>query len=162
MILATGAMLIIPWIVAQSTTDLTRTLFGRSDLELILSSPVETRSLLAARALSIAIGAVASVGLLLAPLADAAALRGGAHWLALYPALLAAGLMGTGLGVILAMGLILAFGPRRARVLSQIAATTVGAVFVLGAQAVAMLPDRMRAAVLSALEPPARRRRRPA
>ena len=155
MILATGAMLIIPWIVAQSTTDLTRTLFGRSDLELILSSPVETRSLLAARALSIAIGAVASVGLLLAPLADAAALRGGAHWLALYPALLAAGLMGTGLGVILAMGLVLAFGPRRARVLSQIAATTVGAVFVLGAQAVAMLPDRMRAAVLSTLEPPA-------
>jgi ABC-2 type transport system permease protein len=154
MILATGAMLIIPWIVAQSTTDLTRTLFGRSDLELILSSPVETRSLLAARALSIAIGAVASVGLLLAPLADAAALRGGAHWLALYPALLAAGLLGTGLGVILAMGLILAFGPRRARVLSQIAATTVGAAFVLGAQAVAMLPDRMRAAVLSALEPP--------
>jgi ABC-2 type transport system permease protein len=105
--------------------------------------------------LSIAIGAVASVGLLLAPLADAAALRGGAHWLALYPALLAAGLMGTGLGVILAMGLILAVGPRRARVLSQIAATTVGAVFVLGAQAVAMLPHGMRAAVLSALEPPA-------
>jgi ABC-2 type transport system permease protein len=155
MILATGAMLIIPWIVAQSLTDLTRTLFGRSDLELILSSPVETRSLLAARALAIAIGAVASVGLVLAPLADVAALRGGAHWLALYPALLAAGLMGTGFGVMLAMGLVLAFGPRRARVLSQIAATTVGAVFVLGAQAVAMLPHGMRAAVLSALEPPA-------
>jgi hypothetical protein len=131
-ILAAGAMFIIPWIVAQSLTDVTRTLFGRSDLELILSSPVETRSVLAARALAIAIGAVGSVGLALAPLADMAALRGGAHWLALYPALLAAGLMGTGLGVMLAMGLILAVGPRRARVLSQVAATTVGAASCLG------------------------------
>jgi hypothetical protein len=79
MILASGAMLIVPWIIGQSMTDLTRMLFGRSDLELILSSPVEPRSLLAARALSLAIGAVASVGLLVAPLADMATLRGHAH-----------------------------------------------------------------------------------
>src|SRR5208282_3948316 len=65
-ILAGGAMLIVPWIIGQSMTDLTRTLYGRSDLELILSSPVEPRSLLASRALSIAIGAIASVGLLVA------------------------------------------------------------------------------------------------
>ena len=51
----------------------------------------------------------------------------------------------------LAMGLFLAVGPRRARLLSQVAATTVGASFVLGAQVVAMLPDRMRATVLSFL-----------
>jgi hypothetical protein len=82
-ILASGAALIIPWIVGQSITDFTRTLFGRSDLELILASPVDAHSLLAARALSIAVGAVASVGLLLAPLADVAALRGHPHRLAL-------------------------------------------------------------------------------
>jgi hypothetical protein len=51
----------------------------------------------------------------------------------------------------LAMGLFLAVEPRRARLFSQIAATTVCASFVLGAQIVAMLPDRMRAAVLSFL-----------
>ena len=149
MILASGAMLIVPWIIGQSMTDLTRTLFGRSDLELILSSPVKPRSLLAARALSIAIGAVAPVGLLLAPLANVATLRGHPHWLCLYPALLTAGLAGTGFGVILAMGLFLAVGPRRARLFSQIAATTVGASVVLGAQAMAMLPDRMRASILA-------------
>src|SRR5271154_3543233 len=124
--LASGAMLIVPWIVSQSMIELTRMLFGRSDLELILSSPVEAHSLLAARALSIAIGAVAPVGLLLAPLADVAALRGHPHWLALYPTLLAAGLTGTGLGIMLAMVLFLAVGPRRARLFSQIAATSVG------------------------------------
>ena len=154
-ILASGVALILPWIIGQSTTEFTRTLFGRSDLELILSSPVDAHSLLAARALSIAIGAVASVGLLLAPLADVAALRGHPHWLALYPALLAAGLAGTGLAVVLAMGLFLAVGPRRARLFSQIAATAVGASAVLGAQAVAMLPERMRASILAAFSPPA-------
>jgi ABC-2 type transport system permease protein len=154
-ILASGAALVIPWIVGQSIADFTSTLFARSDLELILASPVDAHSLLAARALSIAIGAVASVGLLLTPLADVAALRGHPHWLALYPALLAAGLMGTGLAVMAAMCLFLAAGPRRARLFGQVAATTIGASAVLGAQAVAMLPEGMRTAILAALARPA-------
>jgi ABC-2 type transport system permease protein len=154
-ILAGGLMLVAPWIVAQSMTELARVLFSRSDLELILSSPVDARSLLSARALTLALDAVTTVGLLVGPLADVAALRGGAHWLALYPTLIAVGLFGTGLGVMLAMGLFLAVGPRRARLVSQIAATTIGASFVLGGQAIAMAPDRMRAAVLSLLSPPA-------
>src|ERR1700722_20281935 len=94
-ILSSGMALIIPWIVAQSIADFSRTLFGRSDLELILASPVDAHALLAARALSISVGAVASAGMLLAPLTDVAALRGHPHWLALYPALIAAGLAGT-------------------------------------------------------------------
>ena len=153
--LASGAALVLPWIVGQSMTEFTRALFGRSDLELILSSPVDAHSLLAARALSIAIGAVGSIGLLLAPLADVAALSGHPHWLALYPALLAAGLAGTGLAVILAMGLFLWVGPRRARLFSQIAATAAGASAALGAQIVAMLPAAMRASILAAFAPPA-------
>jgi ABC-2 type transport system permease protein len=154
-ILASGAALVLPWIIGQSIADFTRTLFGRSDLELILASPVDAHSVLAARALSIAVGAVASAGLLLAPLADVAALRGHPHWLALYPALLAAGLAGTGLGVVVAMGLFLAAGPRRARLLGQIAATAVGASVVLGAQVVAMLPEGVRTSIFAALATPA-------
>ena len=154
-ILASGAALVLPWIIGQSIADFTRTLFGRSDLELILASPVDAHSVLAARALSIAVGAVASAGLLLAPLADVAALRGHPHWLALYPALLAAGLTGTGLGVVVAMSLFLAAGPRRARLLGQIAATAVGASAVLGAQVVAMLPEGVRTSIFAAFAPPA-------
>src|ERR1700734_2111303 len=152
-ILASGAALVFPWIVGQSIADFTRTLFGRSDLELILASPVDAHALLAARALSISVGAVASVGLLLAPLADVAALRGHPHWLALYPALLAAGLAGTGFAIILSMGLFFAAGPRRARLFGQIAATAVGTSAVLGAQVVAMLPEGMRTAILATFAP---------
>jgi ABC-2 type transport system permease protein len=150
-----GAALVFPWIVSQSIADFSRTLFGRSDLELILASPVDAHALLAARALSISVGAVASVGMLLAPLADVAALRGHPHWLALYPALLAAGLAGTGFAIILSMGLFLAAGPRRARLFGQIAATAIGASAVLGAQIVAMLPSGVRTTILTALAPPA-------
>ena len=152
-ILASGMALIVPWIVAQSIADFTRTLFGRSDLELILASPVDAHALLAARALSISVGAVASVGLLLGPIADVAALRGHPHWLALYPALIAAGLAGTGFAIILSMALFLATGPRRARLFGQIAATAIGASAVLGAQVVAMLPEGLRTAILAALAP---------
>jgi ABC-2 type transport system permease protein len=154
-ILAGGAALVFPWIVSQSIADFSRTLFGRSDLELILASPVDAHALLAARALSISVGAVASVGILLAPLADIAALRGHPHWLALYPALIAAGLAGTGFAIILSMGLFLAAGPRRARLFGQIAATAIGASTVLGAQVVAVLPEGMRTTILAALTPPA-------
>src|SRR5271156_7062855 len=154
-ILVSGAALVFPWIVGQSIADFTRTLFGRSDLELILASPVDAHSLLAARALSISVGAVASVGLLLAPLADVAALRGHPHWLALYPALLAAGLAGTGFAIILSMGLFFVAGPRRGRPFGQNAATAVGAAPALGAQVVAMLPEGMRASIVAAFEPPA-------
>jgi ABC-2 type transport system permease protein len=152
-ILASGVALVIPWIVGQSIADFARILFGRSDLELILASPVNAQALLAARALSIAIGAVASVGLILAPLADVAALRGHPHWLALYPALVAAGLAGTGFAIIAAMGVFLAVGQRRARLFCQIAATAVGASAIVGAQVVAMLPERLREAILAELSP---------
>ena len=144
-ILASGAALVIPWIVGQSIADFSRALFARSDLELILASPVDAHSLLAARALSISVGAVASVGLILAPLADVAALRGHPHWLALYPALIAAGLAGTGVAILVAMGLFLAAGQRRARLFCQIAATGVGVSAIIGAQVVAMLPERVAA-----------------
>jgi ABC-2 type transport system permease protein len=154
-ILASGVALILPWIIGQSIADFARALFGRSDLELILASPVDAHALLAARALAISVGAVASVGLLLAPLADVAALKGHPHWLALYPALIAAGLAGTGVAVLLSMGLHLVAGPRRARLFCQIAATAVGASAIMGAQVVAMLPERMRTTILAALAPPA-------
>ena len=90
-----GVVLILPWMTAQSMTALIRMLFDRSDLELILSSPVAPRSFLAARVSSIAVDSIATVGVLLLPLANVGALRGHGHWLALYPALIAAGLLGT-------------------------------------------------------------------
>lgn len=146
-----GVVFVLPWIVASTMTAVTRMLYQRSDFDLLFASPAPPREVLAARLLAQAIEAIGSVGLLLLPLADACALQGRPHWLALYPALLASGLFGAGLGLMLALGLFFAVGPRRARLVSQLGATLVGASAVLSAQVVAMLPNSARARLFEAL-----------
>jgi ABC-2 type transport system permease protein len=146
-----GVFFVLPWVVASAMTAVTRMLYQRGDLDLLFASPIFPRDALAARLFAQAIEAVASVGLLLLPLADACALQGRPHWLALYPALFACGLFGAGLGLMLALALFFAVGPRRARAISQIGATLVGASAVLGAQIVAMLPNAARTWLFDAL-----------
>jgi ABC-2 type transport system permease protein len=146
-----GVIFVLPWIVASTMTAVTRMLYQRGDFDLLFASPISPRDVLAARLFAQAIEAIGSVGLLLLPLADASALQGRPHWLALYPALLACGLFGAGLGLMLALGLFFAVGPRRARVVSQLGATLVGASAVLSAQVVAMLPNSARARLFEAL-----------
>jgi ABC-2 type transport system permease protein len=146
-----GAMFVLPWAIASPMTSMTRMLYQRGDLDLLFASPMSARAVLAARALGLAFESVASSGLLLAPLANACALQGRWHWLALYPALAAAGLFGAGAGLILALSLYSMFGPRRARVFAQIVATLVGASAVLFGQLVMMLTETTRERLYAAL-----------
>ncbi len=151
---AAGSLAILTWMVAQGMTGALRQLYARGDFDLLFASPVAAHAVLGARALAIALEGAASSLLLLAPLADMGALLGHPAWLALYPAVASSAFFGAGLGLALALGLFLAFGPRRARTLAQVAATLIGGSFVLGAQAVNMLPDRLRDATLTALADP--------
>jgi ABC-2 type transport system permease protein len=153
--LASGVLFVLPWIIAQAMTATTRALYSRGDLDLLFAAPVSARAVLAARAVTIAIDGVASVAILLLPLANMNALLGHWRWLALYPALAATSLFGAGVGIALALLLFLAFGPRRARLASQIAATLIGACFVLGLQALSVLRPGARAAFMQALAAPA-------
>ncbi len=146
-----GAVLILPWVIASTMTAVNRMLFLRGDLDLLFASPASPRNAIAARLFAQAIEAIAPVGLLLLPLADAGALQGRSHWLALYPTLFACGLFGAGLGLVFALGLFFAVGPRRARVVSQVGATLVGASAVLSVQVAAILPDLARARLYDAL-----------
>jgi len=153
--LASGVLFVLPWIVAQAMTATTRALYARGDLDLIFAAPVSARAVLAARAVAIAADGVASAAILLLPLANMNVALGHWRWLALYPALAATGLFGAGLGVSLALALFAAVGPRRARLASQIAATLIGACFVLGLQAMSVAPAWLRDALMKALAPPA-------
>jgi ABC-2 type transport system permease protein len=153
--MASGVLFILPWIIAQAMTATTRALYTRGDLDLVFAAPVSARSVLAARAFAIATDGVASVAILLLPLANMNALIGHWRWLAIYPALAATGLFGAGVGIVLALALFSLCGPRRARLASQIAATLIGACFVLSLQALSMLPAATRAIFFAALAPPA-------
>lgn len=153
---AAGTVMSLSLIVAQSMTSAMRSFYSRGDFDLLLSSPVSVRAVLASRALALAIEGAASGAFVLLPLANMGVLLGRPHWLAIYPWLFASALVGAAVGLSLAMLFFITFGPRRARGFSQVAATLVGASFVITAQVTSMLPARLRDRLTEAVaQPPA-------
>lgn len=133
------------WMAAQSLFAATRMLFDRGDLVLLLSSPLSSRVILAAKAAAIMASTLASVAVLSLPVADMGVLVESRAWLAVYPVLFALSLIATALGLSIAMVLFNAFGPRRARLYANLIGAALGGAFVLGAQVFALLPTQTRA-----------------
>lgn len=152
---AIGVGVSLAMILAQAMVSAMRALYARADFELILAAPVSPRVVLGSRALAIAFECAATAALVLLPIADLAALLDRPAWLAIYPWLLSAALGGAGLGLVMAMAFLAAFGPRRSRLYLQLSATFVGASFVLAAQAFSLLPKSLRDMIHAAvLDPP--------
>ncbi|MBX3526690.1 MAG: hypothetical protein KF904_10845 [Rhodoblastus sp.] len=142
-----AALFILPWIVSQALTNATRALYTRGDLDIVLSSPMPARPVFAARSLAIALESILSVAIFILPIANALALLADGRWLAVYPALAAAGLFGTAIGLVLMLGLFRFVGPRRTRVVANVLATLIGASFAIGLQAYNIAPAAYRMAI---------------
>ena len=138
---------VLAWMIAQGLLGTSRTLQERGSGDLLFSSPLPVRLVLASRAAATAASSFGSVGLLALPVADVGFLLDGPAWLAAYPALFALALIGTAAGLAAAIGLFLVLDARRARAYAQLCAALVGGAFLLGAQVVAMLPEGMRTAI---------------
>jgi ABC-2 type transport system permease protein len=138
---------VLAWMIAQGLLGTSRTLQERGSGDLLFSSPLPVRLVLASRAAATAASSFGSVGLLALPVADVGLLLDGPSWLAAYPALFALALIGTAAGLAAAIGLFLVLDARRARAYAQLCAALVGGAFLLGAQVVAMLPEGMRTAI---------------
>ncbi|TFW32099.1 hypothetical protein [Massilia horti] len=107
-------------------------LFDRGDLDLLLSSPLPSRSIFTVRLL----GLVASIALgylfFLAPLAHVGLMLGQFRWLAIYPTVLGWATLAVTVGILLTLGLVRLIGARRTRVLAQIlSAVSGGLIFLL-------------------------------
>ena len=134
--LAAGAIpvfCILAWMAAQGLLGTARTLQERGGMDLLLASPLPVRLILASRLMSIAASSFGSVALLVLPVANMAAILDGPAWLAVYPTLLALALIGTVVGMAVAIGLFLWLDPRRARSLAQLCAALIGGAFLLAA-----------------------------
>ena len=151
-----GFVVVLPWLMSQGLTGATRALYSRGDLDLLLSAPLPPRKILAARAIAVAIENFGGIGMFLLPLANAAALRGGWRWLAIYPALAASVLLVTALSFGLTLGLFRMLGPKRTRAATQVIATLVGAWFVVCAQIFNFIPVHTQVELRAALAHPAR------
>jgi ABC-2 type transport system permease protein len=141
MLVAISATLLLSWLlmVSQAMESMTRAFYARSDLDLILASPVAAEKLFAVRIATVAL-TIATMALPLAgPFIDMLVLRGGVRWFGAYGVILAMGAAATALAVAVTVALFRLLGPKRTRLIAQIVAAVVGAAFAIGLQVAAIL-----------------------
>ena len=132
--------LVLSWslLLSQAMESVTRAFYARSDLDLILTSPVSARKVFAVRMGRIAAGAVMIAVLLAAPFINVLVLRGGSRWLAAYGVVAAMGAVATAAALALTIALFRLVGAKRTRLIAQIVAAVIGAAFVIGLQIAAI------------------------
>jgi ABC-2 type transport system permease protein len=125
--------------LSQAMEMVTRAFYSRADLDLILASPVSARKVFAVRIAAIAVSATMLALPMAAPFIHALAISGGVQWLGAYGLGVAMGCAAAALSVALTVGLFRTLGAKRTRLIAQIIAAIVGAAFVIGIQAAAIL-----------------------
>ena len=139
--LAISGTLMLSWLlmISQAMESVTRAFYSRSDLDLILASPVSVYKVFAVRIATVAFTVAVMTLPLSAPFIDILAVRGGWRWLGAYGVVIAMGAAATALAVALTVALFRALGPKRTRLVAQIVAAVIGAGFVIGLQVAAIL-----------------------
>lgn len=129
-----GLLILLTFMTTQSLMNALRTLFEKTDLDLLLSSPLPKERVLAAKLLGIAASAAATYCLLLLPLALPVAIVGHPRLLALVPMLAALAMVSASLGLALAIVMVRVLGARGARTVGQITAAALGGAIYLVSQ----------------------------
>lgn len=114
-------------------------MFERSDLDLLLSSPLPSRSIFTVRLAGVSAGTAALYLGLLAPFAHAGLLQGQWRWLGIYPGVIALAVLCSCAAMLLTLGLVRLLGARRTRVVAQVIGALAGALLVIGSQLHALL-----------------------
>jgi ABC-2 type transport system permease protein len=134
-VLAGGVLLVCAtFMLSNALKACVLALFERGDLDLLLSSPLPSRSIFAVRLLGVAMSSAALFLFLFAPFAHVALVLGRPGWLAIYPALLALATVIACAAMLLTLALVRLLGARRTRVLAQVLAAVAGALLFLLSQ----------------------------
>jgi ABC-2 type transport system permease protein len=115
------------------------TLFDRGDMDLLLSSPLPSRSVFAVKLGGMAFGVAALYLFFLAPFAHVGLLLGQLRWLAVYPVLFAMAVLAASMAMLLTLALVRLLGARRTRVVAQVVGALAGALLFLLSQAGSLL-----------------------
>lgn len=110
-------------------------LFERGDLDLLLSSPLPSRTIFTVRLLGVTATTAAMFLYLLAPLAHVGLVMGQPRWFAIYPAVTALAALAACAAMLLTLALVRLLGARRTRVVAQVVAAIAGALLFLLSQA---------------------------
>lgn len=138
-LLTGGGLLFWSVMLSQALESVTRAYYARADLDLILSSPASSRRLFAVRTGAVAVMTMGLAALLGAPVIDMLVVHDGPRWLAAYGVLAALSALAAAIGVAITLLLFRFVGPKRTRLIAQIVAAVIGAGFIIGIQAAAIL-----------------------
>jgi ABC-2 type transport system permease protein len=135
------ASILLSWLlmISQAMESMTRAFYSRSDLDLILSSPVKANRLFAVRIATVALAVAAMAIPLAAPFIDILIARGGWRWMGAYGLIVAMGAAAAALAIGFTVALFRLIGPKRTRLVAQVVAAVIGAAFVIGLQVAAIL-----------------------
>jgi ABC-2 type transport system permease protein len=141
MLVTISASVLLSWLlmISQAMESMTRAFYSRSDLDLILASPVAAQRLFAVRIATVAISVAMMAIPLAAPFIDILIVRGGLRWMGAYGLIVAMGAAAAALAVGFTVALFRIIGPRRTRLVAQVVAAVIGAAFVIGLQVAAIL-----------------------
>jgi ABC-2 type transport system permease protein len=141
MLVTITASVLLSWLlmVSQAMESMTRAFYSRSDLDLILASPVAAQRLFAVRIATVAISVAMMAIPLAAPFIDILIVRGGLRWMGAYGLIVAMGAAAAALAVGFTVALFRIIGPKRTRLVAQVVAAVIGAAFVIGLQVAAIL-----------------------
>lgn len=138
-VISGAALLAFALMISQAMESVTRAFYTRSDLDLILSSPASARRIFSLRIVIMALGAILMALLLAGPFINVMAFWHGAHWLFAYGVVFSMGAASAALAVGFTIVLFRSIGAKRTRLIAQIVAAVIGAAFVIGLQAGAIL-----------------------
>lgn len=111
------------------------TLFDRGDMDLLLSSPLPSRSIFGVKLVGMAFGVAGLYLFFLAPFAHVGLLLGQLRWMAIYPVLFAMAVLAASMAMLLTLLLVRLLGARRTRVVAQVLGALAGAFLFLLSQA---------------------------
>jgi ABC-2 type transport system permease protein len=123
------------FMLSSALTGSVTALFERGDLDLLLSSPLPSRSIFAVRLLGIAAATATPYLLLAGAFANVALVLGHPGWLGLYVTICACAMLMACAGMLLTLALVRTLGARRTRVVAQVMGAIVGALLFLMSQA---------------------------
>lgn len=109
-------------------------LFDRGDMDLLLSSPLSSRSIFGVKLAGIVVGISGLYLFFLAPFAHVGLLLGQLRWLAVYPVLFALAALAASTAMLLTLALVRWLGAPRTRVVAQVIGAVAGALLFLLSQ----------------------------
>jgi ABC-2 type transport system permease protein len=127
-------ILVFSLMLSQAFKASIEVLFERGDLDLLLSSPLSSRSIFVVRLGAVVVGSASLYLFLLAPFAHVGLALGQPRWLAIYPVVLGAAAVAASAAMLMTLALVRLLGVRRTRVVAQVLGAVLGAFFFLLSQ----------------------------